>query len=139
MTDSTDKELRESTGTEETRREEALMVDAAIMQMLNLRFEVADDIIKVWPREIEIPDDTNWLTGPRFTQSVVACQDLFEALKVETEALETDGEHFVRVTFPNHGGFKLDGSKTYCLEMAQAIALMSTLYIFRTENDVSHD
>jgi hypothetical protein len=114
--------------------EESLMVDAAIMKLLGFRFEVMDDFVKVWPKDVTVPDETNWLTGARFSRSETDCLALLEAMKVGIEFFEEASVHWAEVSL-NVGEFMIRTTRTYSKEMAAAIALWSTLHAYRLGED----
>lgn len=74
------KEEYDGTGNFPTENPEMeLFLDSEIFRMLGLRFEIQADIVKLWERDV-VPDETNWLIGTRFTQSVPECVRMIEHL-----------------------------------------------------------
>jgi hypothetical protein len=112
----------------------ALVVDTQIMKMLGLRFEIQDDIIKVWERDV-VPDETNWMFGERFSASLAASAELLEPFKVEVEFFEEDGWHWADVTFGDESYLQTAEAPTK--ELAGAFAACAVL--FGHQKKVSHD
>jgi hypothetical protein len=102
-----------------------LFVDTQIMKLLGFRFEIADDIIKVWDRDV-VPDENNWLVGDRFSQNLDASMNVLNGLKVEVAFHEDQGFHWAIVTFGDEG--ELETRETESKEMAAAFALYAALY-----------
>lgn len=103
----------------------ALYVDTQIMRLLGLRFEIVDDVIKVWPNDVT-PDETNWLVGDRFTSNLAESMNVLEGLKVGVEFFEEDGWHWAVVTFGDEG--ELETTEARSKEMAGAFAVYAALY-----------
>jgi len=103
----------------------ALLVDTQIMRLLGVRFEIADDIIKVWPNDV-VPDETNWLVGERFSRNLDESLNVLAGLKVEVEFGEEDGYHWAVVIFGDEG--ELETQETTSKEMAGAFAACAALY-----------
>lgn len=102
----------------------ALLIDLMIPQLLGLRAEVMDDFVKVWPNDV-VPDETNWLIGARFTQSIDECMNILDGLKAEVTFHEESGLHWVEVVFPE-GSITTNECETK--EMAAACATYACLY-----------
>jgi hypothetical protein len=102
----------------------ALQLDAAIPQMLGFRCEVVDDYVTVWPKDV-VPDDTNWLVGDRFTQSLPECMNILDGLKAEVTFHEEAGFHWVELTFPEGS---ITTSECDTKEMAAAYATYAALF-----------
>lgn len=105
--------------------EACLFVDTQIMKLLGLRFEIVDDIIKVWERDV-VPDETNWLVGDRFSQNLDASMNVLTGLKVDVEFFEEQGFHWAVVTFGDEG--ELETREANTKEMAGAFALYAALF-----------
>lgn len=103
----------------------ALLVDTQIMRLLGVRFEIVDDIIKVWPNDV-VPDETNWLVGERFSRNLDESLNVLAGLKVEVEFGEEDGHHWAVVIFGDEG--ELETQETTSKEMAGAFAACAALY-----------
>lgn len=103
----------------------ALMVDTKIMRLLGLRFEIADDIIKVWGNDV-VPDETNWLVGERFSQNLDESLNVLAGLKVSTAFFEEAGHHWAVVTFGDEG--ELETAEAPTKELAGAFAAFAALY-----------
>jgi len=103
----------------------ALAVDTQIMRMLGLRFEIQDDIIKVWGRDVE-PDETNWMVGERFSSNLAESMNILDGLKVTVAFHEDDGWHWAVVTFGDEG--ELETSEAPTKELAGAYAAWAALY-----------
>ena len=103
----------------------AMMVDTQIMRILGFRFEVVDDIIKVWPKDV-VPDETNWLVGDRFSQNLDESLNVLAGLKVGVEFFNEGPYHWAVVTFGDEG--ELETQETYSKEMAGAFAAFAALY-----------
>lgn len=103
----------------------ALLVDTQIMRLLGVRFEIVDDIIKVWPNDV-VPDETNWLVGERFSRNLDESMNVLAGLKVEVEFGEEDGYHWAVVSFGDEG--ELETQETTSKEMAGAFAACAALY-----------
>lgn len=112
-----------------TQREEdlALWLDLAIPRLLGLRAEVADDLVKVWPKEV-IPDETNFLVGERFSQNLDESINILNGLNATLELNEEDGHHWAVVTMPQ-GVIETD--ETTSTEMAGAFAVYAVLWGLR--------
>lgn len=104
----------------------ALAVDTQIMKLLGLRFEIQDDIIKVWGHEVASPDETNWMFGERFSTNLAESMNVLEGLKVEVEFHEEDGWHWADVTFGDEGYLQTMEAPTK--ELAGAFACFAALY-----------
>jgi hypothetical protein len=104
----------------------ALTVDAQIMKLLGLRFEIQDDIIKVWAPEVETPDETNWMFGERFSSNLAESMNVLDGLKVEVEFFEEDGWHWARVVFGDEG--ELETAEAPSKELAGAFACCAALF-----------
>jgi hypothetical protein len=102
-----------------------LLVDTQIMRLLGLRFEIADDIIKVWPRDVA-PDETNWLVGERFSQNLDESLNVLAGLKVGVEFFEEAGFHWAVVSFGDEG--ELETQEASSKAMAGAFATYAALY-----------
>ena len=103
----------------------ALLVDTQIMRLLGVRFEIVDDIIKVWPNDV-VPDETNWLVGERFSRNLDESMNVLAGLKVEVEFGEEDGYYWAVVSFGDEG--ELETQETTSKEMAGAFAACAALY-----------
>jgi hypothetical protein len=103
----------------------ALLVDTQIMRLLGVRFEIADDIIKVWPNDV-VPDETNWLVGERFSRNLDESLNVLAGLKVEIEFFNEGPYHWAVVSFGDEG--ELETQETYSKEMAGAFAACAALY-----------
>lgn len=113
-----------------------LVVDVAIMTLMGFRFEVMDDFIKTWPKDISVPDETNWLIGPRFSRSTDESLSLLESLKVDVELFEEDAEHWAEIEITNgENNLRIRTAMTSSPSMAAALALWSALYVFRLDQD----
>jgi hypothetical protein len=129
-------ELNNSAGEENpTQREEdlALWIDHAILMLLGVNAEITDDLIKVWPKGV-VPDETNWLAGDRFSQSVDECTNIINGVKGRLVLHEDGGEHWAVVAFPN-GTVTTDRASSK--EMAAAFAVYAVLYGLRKAADKS--
>lgn len=104
----------------------ALMVDTQIMRLLGLRFEIQDDIIKVWGPEVIVPDETNWMFGERFSINLAESMNVLGGLKVEVEFFEEGGWHWADVTFGDEGCLQTAEAPTK--ELAGAFACCAALY-----------
>ena len=113
------------TGNRSDSPELALLVDTQIMRLLGLKFEIVDDTIKVWPRDV-VPDETNWLVGGRFSSSLEESMNLLEGLKVEVEFFESSGYHWAVVHFGEDG--ELETEEARSKEMAGAFAAYTALW-----------
>lgn len=102
----------------------ALRLDCMIPQLLGLRCEVTDGYVKVWPNDV-VPDETNWLVGDRFSQSIPECMNILEGLKAEVVFHEDAGMHWVELLFPE-GAIETDECETK--ELALAYATYGALY-----------
>jgi hypothetical protein len=102
-----------------------LVVDTQIMRLLGLRFEIQDDIIKVWPRDV-VPDETNWLVGTRFSLSLAESMNVLDGLGVTVEFFEEDGWHWADVIFGEEGELQTQEAPTK--ELAGAFACCAALY-----------
>jgi hypothetical protein len=102
-----------------------LIVDTQIMRMLGLRFEIVDDIIKVWPNDVT-PDETNWLVGERFSRNLDESLNVLAGLKVEAEFFQVDRWHWATVKFGN--GDEIETQEATTKEMAGAFAVWVALY-----------
>ncbi len=103
----------------------ALYVDTQIMRLLGLRFEIVDDVIKVWPNDVT-PDETNWLVGERFSQNLNESLNVLAGLKVEVEFFQVDRWHWATVTFGDEGEIETQEAPTK--EMAGAFAVYAALW-----------
>ena len=102
-----------------------MLVDTQIMRLLGLRFEIQDDIIKVWSRDV-VPDETNWLVGERFSRNLAESMNVLEGLAVTVEFFEEDGWHWADVTFGDEGWLQTAEAPTK--ELAGAFAACAALY-----------
>ena len=102
-----------------------LAVDTQIMRLLGLRFEIQDDIIKVWERDV-VPDESNWLVGERFSLNLAESMNVLDGLKVQVEFFEDRGWHWARVVFGDEG--ELETQEAPTKELAGAYACCAALY-----------
>lgn len=105
----------------------ALWLDLHIPTLLGLRSEVMDDFIKVWPKDV-IPDETNFLVGARFSQSIDECMNILDGLNAQLEFFEDDGAHWAEVTLPQG---TIETNEAESKEMAAAFAVYAVLYGLR--------
>lgn len=103
----------------------ALAVDTQIMRFLGVRFEIQDDIVKVWPRDV-VPDETNWLVGERFSRNLSESMNVLDGLKVKVEFFQEDGWHWAQVTFADESEFQTEEAPTK--ELAGAYACCFALW-----------
>lgn len=103
----------------------AMLVDTQIMRLLGVRFEIVDDIIKVWPNDV-VPDETNWLVGERFSQNLDESLNVLAGLKVGVEFFNEGEYHWAVITFGDEG--ELETQETHSKEMAGAFAAFAALY-----------
>lgn len=114
----------------------ALWLDLTIPTMLGLRAEVMDDFIKVWPKDV-VPDETNFLIGARFSQSIDECVNILDGCKATMELFEDDGAHWAEVTLPQG---VIETNEADSKEMAAAFAVYAVLYGMRmAKRKVSHE
>lgn len=106
----------------------ALFLDLAIPKLLGLRAEVCEDFVKVWPREVETPDDTNFLIGARFSQNLDESKNILAGLKAQLELHEEGGNHWAVVTLPQGS---IETNETTSPEMAAAFAVYAVLWGLR--------
>ena len=104
-----------------------LWLDQQIMLMLGLRAEIMDEFIKTWPTDV-IPDETNWLVGSRFTQSLEECENIIAGLKGSLTLHEQDGNHWAVVTLAQG---EIESIETTTKEMAAACAVYGALWGLR--------
>lgn len=102
-----------------------LLVDTQIMRLLGLRFEIQDNIIKVWARDV-VPDDTNWMVGERFSLNLAESMNILDGLKVKVEFFEDAGWHWADVIFGDEGELQTQEAPTK--ELAGAYAACAALY-----------
>lgn len=102
-----------------------LAVDTRIMRLLGLRYEIQDDIIKVWERDV-VPDETNWMFGERFSRNLAESMNVLDGLKVTVEFFEEDGWHWADVIFGEEG--ELQTAEAPTKELAAAFACAAALW-----------
>lgn len=113
-----------------------LLVDVAIMKLLGFRFEVMDDFIKTWPNEVSVPDETNWLIGPRFSRSTDESLELLKSLKTDVELFKQDANHWAEIELSNGKSLlRIKTTVTTSPSMAAALALWSALYVYRLDQN----
>ena len=113
----------------------ALWLDMTIPTLLGLRAEVMDEFIKVWPKDV-VPDETNFLIGARFSQSLDECKNILDGLNAELELFEENGFHWAEVTLPQG---VIETNEAQSKEMAAAFAVYAVLYGLRqAQKKVSH-
>lgn len=106
----------------------ALWLDLAIPKLLGLRAEVCEGFVKVWPREVETPDDTNFLIGARFTENLDESKNILDGLGAALELHEEGGHHWAVVTLPQGS---IETNETTSPEMAAAFAVYAVLWGLR--------
>jgi hypothetical protein len=106
-----------------------LLLDHGIIHMLGLRCEIMDDFIKVWPREVEIPDETNFLIGARFTQNLAETRNVLDGMHATLEVREEEGG-FVGVISADGKG-ELTTSPAATPELAGAFGVYGLLWAVR--------
>ena len=105
----------------------ALALDHAIPLALGLRAEVMDDCVKVWPREVQTPDETNFLIGARFTQNLDETRNILDGLGA-TLAIEDHADHFVAViTSGDSGELRTRGDRAALAAAFGLYALLTAL------------
>lgn len=107
----------------------ALTLDLGIPMMLGLRAEVTDGLVKVWPREVLTPDETNFLIGARFSENLDETRNVLDGLGAKVE-IRSDAEGFVGVITAQGSG-ELITTAVETPELAGACGLYALLWALR--------
>lgn len=107
----------------------ALALDLAIPLALGLRAEVMDDCIKLWPNEVAVPDETNFLIGDRFSQSLEATRHVLDGFGAYLEVRKHNDQFIGVITSGDSGELTSPPSET--AELAGATVMYALLWALR--------
>ena len=113
------------------------MMNLMIAAGLGFRAELFDGKVKMWPKDVEHPDDTNWIEGPDFANNLDFSLELLESMKIDITLEEDFTGMWTAQLEMEDGMIETDAETTQ--ERAAAYGLLSAITILNANSDISHD